>query len=238
MYFCCSAPSLQNANVDLPVSPASATRRLKAVVRKMDPCLANSGADAMLASGDRSAGFSNTMVVRAGERRAAMASLTVRSRSSFEFLSSRWCLGSIWLSGRPSGLSKSRMIGGPESPPASELASKKRAMDDVLHGNAIMSAPMSPASALARRAAKSSSLSRSCNQPPPFSPSLSICTTVFQPAARTAAARPSARAYGPEKRLRKSCLVVGPSNVAGAETFDPVVSEPTSSRAAGGADAA
>ena len=52
--------------------------RLKGVVRKMEMCLAYSGAEAMLAPGERSAGFSKMMVVRAGERRAAMASSTVR----------------------------------------------------------------------------------------------------------------------------------------------------------------
>ena len=95
MYFCRSEPSRQYAKVQKPVSSASATRRLKASVRKSEPCSANSGADATLAPGERSAGFSTMIVVLAGDLRAAMAISTVRARSRLESLSSRMCLGSI-----------------------------------------------------------------------------------------------------------------------------------------------
>ena len=105
MYFCRSEPKRQYANVQKPVRPASLTKRLKAEVRKMEPCLANSGADATLAPGERSAGFSKMMGVRAGERRAAIAISTVRARSVLESLSSRMCFGSMDSSGRPSGWS-------------------------------------------------------------------------------------------------------------------------------------
>ena len=103
MYFCRSEPSRQYANVQKPVSSASATRRLKGLVRKIDPWSANSGADATLAPGDRSAGFSTMIVVLAGDLRAAIAISTVRVRSRLESLSSRMCFGSISSSGRPSG---------------------------------------------------------------------------------------------------------------------------------------
>ena len=53
----------------------------------------------MLAPGERSAGFSNMMVVRAGELRAAMAIFTVRKRSALDSLSSQICFRSIESSG-------------------------------------------------------------------------------------------------------------------------------------------
>ena len=83
------------------------------------------------------------------------------------------------------------------SPPSLEVASKKRAMDDVLHGKAIIMTCHSPARASASKRAYFSSLSTLCAQPPPSSPSLSIWST-SQPVVRIAAVKPSARAYGPE----------------------------------------
>ena len=140
---------------------ASATSFLNGVVWKIEPCCSNSGDEAMLAPGERSAGFSKIMVVRAGERRAAMASSTVRSRSRLERRSSRTCLGSIWSSGRPSGCSKVLMIGGPRSPPSLLVASKKRAIEEELHGKAIISVRNAPARASASMRAKAASFSRS-----------------------------------------------------------------------------
>ena len=86
------------------------------------------------------------------------------------------------------------MIGGPRSPPSPLVASKKRAMDDVLHGNAIIMTANLPAFASNKSDENAASLSRSWFHPPPFSPSLSICTTFGQPEARMAAVSPSARA--------------------------------------------
>ena len=82
---------------------ASSSRRLNAEVRAIEPWFLNSGEEAMLAPGERSAGFSRMMVVRALDRRAAMASSTTLSSSRFESLSSRMCSGSMNFSASPFG---------------------------------------------------------------------------------------------------------------------------------------
>ena len=104
----------------------------------------------------------------------------------------------------------------PTPPPLPSVASKNREMANVPQGNAIMMAWNSPALARSSKRVKNESLSKSCCHPPPRSPSLSTCTT-FQPACRILAERPSARPYGPEKRLRKISVL---SYNAGAEASD------------------
>ena len=114
------------------------------------------------------------------------------------------------------------MTGGPESPPFSVLASKKRETEKVLQGNAIIRVANSPAVAFDSSSEYLASLSKSCIQPPPFSPSLSTWTTRGQPADCMAAESPSDLAYGPEKRFRKVSRIR--SNVDGPETNELVPS--------------
>ena len=85
------------------------------------------------------------MVVLADELWAAMAMLTTRLRSRLAFLSSFLWSDGIWSSGRPSGYSLVRRMGGP--PPA---ALKCRVMDAVLQGKAIIMECIFPAWAARR----------------------------------------------------------------------------------------
>ena len=76
----------------------------------------------------------------------------------------------------------------------------------------------SPARALASSPSYTASLRRSWLQPPPFSPSLSMLRIESHPIDLIAADSPSARAYGPEKRLRK--LLRRRANVDGPEMLE------------------
>ena len=72
------------------------------------------------------------------------------SGASINALSKLNYLGSISLLGSPSGCSAVRSTGGPESLSSAVLASKKREMEKVEQGNAIMMASYEPAEARER----------------------------------------------------------------------------------------